>query len=113
MPGPRDSQTLQPYLPHLPVDDKVKCHKVIVTDVTDKAGWDVAPSCHFLAADHPIACVSGLASLQSMELRATWRKRWQKTSRSGSSTLPRNNTAGPATRQPNRPSLATTGRPTT
>jgi len=41
LPGPRDSQTLQPYSPDRPVDGKVRCHTFIVTDVTDRAGQDV------------------------------------------------------------------------
>ena len=39
-PGRRDSQTFQPYLPEGAVEDKVRCHNEVVTDVTKQ--WSVA-----------------------------------------------------------------------
>ena len=41
MPGQWYSQTFQRYSSGMPVEDKSGCHKVTVTDVTDKAAQDV------------------------------------------------------------------------
>ena len=52
-PGRRDSQTFRPYLFGGPVEDKVRCHNWVVTDVLDRGGQDVNwASDTFLSAEH-------------------------------------------------------------